>query len=111
MRCSLTIPPNTTSDHPLSQVFYFTEDLRGEIHQVVVRIPRGHCYLAGLQVRTGRAGRVVPSKSSGSEWLVGDGDTITLAQLVQLDPPQYAVEMRGYNNDDTFPHTFYLDIE
>lgn len=111
MRYELTIPPNTPQGKPLSQVFFYTASPNGRIQQWTVRVPLGHCYLAGLQVRTGRAGRVIPGLSSGTSWLIGNGDVVSGVQNIQLDPPQYAIEMRGYNEDDTYPHTFYLDLE
>lgn len=111
MRYELTIPPNTPRSTPLSQVFFYTMDLQGRINQWTVHIPRGHAYLAGFQVRIGRAGRVIPGLSSATDWIRGDGDVIIGASGIQLDPPQYAVELRGYNDDDTYPHTFYLDLE
>lgn len=110
MRYSLIIPPNTPQGSPISQTVYFTGELEARVMSWTVRIPLGHCYLAGLQVRAGRAGRVVPGRSSATEWLVGNGDNISGGGF-QLDPPQYAIELRGYNEDDTFSHTFYIDLD
>lgn len=110
MRFELTIPPNTPVGAPVSQTFQYTGNLNGHIMGYVVRIPKGHAYLAGLQMYAGRKGRVIPALGSGVEWMRGDGDTIISSDIIELEPPQYAVELRGYNLDDTFSHTFYLDL-
>lgn len=107
-RFELSIPANTPASNPVSQVVIVGQS---EFNSQTVIIPKGHAYLAYLQVRAGRGGRVVPSHDSNVDWLRGNGDTIRYNQHIQLDPPQYVIELRGYNLDDTYSHTFYIDFE
>lgn len=107
-RFELTIPPNTPANAPISQVIKVGQESFN--HQVVL-IPKGHAYLAFLQITAGRGTRVVPSNDSNVDWLRGNNDRVEYNQHIQLDPPQYVIEVRGYNLDDTYPHTFYIDLE
>lgn len=111
MRFELTIPPNTPIGNPVSQTYQYIGSMNnGLIAGYVIRIPKGHAYLAGFQVYAGRKGRAIPAPGSGTEWVRGDGDNVISNDIIQLEPPQYAIELRGYNLDDTFQHTFYLDL-
>lgn len=107
-RFELTIPPNTPTSRPVSQLAKVGQS---EFNALTIEIPRGHAYLAGLQVIAGRAGIVIPTSDSNAQWLKGDGSRVTYNQHIQLDPPQYVLEFRGYNLDDTYTHTFYMDFE
>lgn len=115
MRYELTIPPNTPIQSPVVVRAQFTGSPSGRISHSIVRIPSGHAYLTGFQMVAGRTGRAIPASSSNVEWIRGDGGDgsglVDINEAIQLDPPQYAIELRGYNLDDTYTHTFYLDLE
>lgn len=107
-RFELTIPPNTPIEKPISTLVNVGAF---EFNREEIEIPRGHAYLAGLQVIAGRGGIIIPTWDSNSKWLKGDGSHVVYAQHIQLDGPQYILEFRGYNLDDTYSHTFYMDFE
>lgn len=109
MRLQLTVPRNTPPTSPLSIVGQFME--APFISRVSVTIPKGHMWLTGCQLRVGRRHSVLPEPGSSTEWLTDDGTTITRSVHIEIEPPLYSVELRGYNSDDTYPHSFYVDIE
>lgn len=82
------------------------------LSQVTVYIPKGHAYLTGLQMRAGHAGEVlVPERGSNTDWLIGDDQTVVTTMEVRYDFPSFEIQFRAYNSDDTWPHTFYIDLE
>ena len=107
-RFELAVPRNTPKGAPIVARLLVGQS---EFNHETVIIPKNHAYLAGLQVRAGRAGIVIPTSDSNVPWLRGDNDTIRYNIHIQLDPPQYVIELYGYNEDDTFDHTFYMDLE
>ncbi len=107
-RFELTIPPNTLESNPITQRVAVNQS---EFNHEIILIPKNHAYLARLKINAGRGGTVIPTPDSNTKWLRGDGDTIVYNQHIQLDPPQYILEFIGWNEDDTYPHTFYLDFE
>lgn len=110
MRLQILVPKNTAIASPVTIT---TQFMQGPIISVEeIFVPDGHAFLTGLQMRTGHAnGIVIPERGSTTEWLVDNGRTIRKGIRIVLDPPQYAVEFRAYNLDDTYPHTFYIDLE
>ena len=107
-RFELTIPPNTPINKPVTQTIKVGQEFFSSQR---IAIPKGHAYLAYLQINAGRAGRVVPSNDSNVEWLRGDDEVIIYNQHIQLDSPLFVLELRGYNTDDTYTHTFFIDFE
>lgn len=107
-RFELTISKNTPKNNPLIARLMVGQS---EFNRETIIIPKNHGYLTGLQVRAGRAGIVIPTSDSNVPWLRGDYDTLNYHIHIQLDPPQYVIELYGYNEDDTFEHTFYMDFE
>ena len=107
-RFELAIPKNTPIATPVSQIIAVGQ---ASFSVEKIRIPKGHAYLAGLQVVAGRSALVIPTQDSNTKWIVGDDDSLEYHIHIQLDPPQYYIELRGYNLDDTYQHTFYLDFE
>ncbi len=107
-RFELAIPRNTPINKPISQIVQVGQS---EFNTEIIEVPDGHAYLAGLQVIAGRAGIVVPTPDSNTAWLKGNGSRVVYHQHIQLDGPQYVLELKGYNLDDTYPHTFYMDFE
>lgn len=107
-RFELAIPPNTPENNPTIARLAVGQP---EFNSEVIRIPKNHAYLARLQIRAGRGGIVIPTPDSNVAWIRGDWETIIYNTHIQLDPPQYIIELYGWNEDDTYEHTFYVDLE
>lgn len=107
-RFELTIPPNTPQSNPVTNRVAVNISA---ITRETIRIPKNHAYLARMQIKAGRGGIVIPTPDSNTQWLRGDGEEVFYNQLIQLDAPQFILELIGWNEDDTYPHTFYIDLE
>lgn len=110
MRIDFTVPKNTPQSAPLSQSFVFMQ--APEITREQVTIEKGHAFLTGLQIYAGgRFFHVLPEAYSGVDWMTGDGVTIDKHIRIVLEAPRFMVELRGYNLDQVFPHTFRVDLD
>ncbi len=75
-------------------------------------IPKGHAFLTGLQMYAGHAFvRVIPEGDSNVEWLTDDNRVITKNITLTYDAPSFEIIFKCYNEDDSFPHTFYIDLD
>lgn len=109
MRFKLTIPPRTPIGAPVTAEYRFA---RNEISREHVHVPSGHAYLAGLQMRAGQQLSIyLPEPGSGEEWITGNGSDYNSSFRIVLDPPQYTIKFSGYNLDDTYEHSFYIDLD
>lgn len=109
MRVQITVPANTLQSAPQVTTVQFNGT---QMSSEIVRIPRGHAYLTGLQIRAGSQNEVViPEPGSNTQWLIGDGDTIEKHVPVSYNLPNFQVQITAYNLDDTYPHTFLIDME
>jgi len=100
------IPPNTPQNTPI------TLDLemeQGTICKLNIIIPPGHAALAGLALYAD-AEQIMPVTG----WLKGNNDNLIFDVDIPIpavgEPPTYKLTAQGYNEDDTYPHTFYLRI-
>lgn len=107
MNFELTVPRNTTE---ISPVINHYEPLVNKINNMVIRIPDGHKFLTRFQIRN--RGRVlVPVQGSGSIWLRGNDQTVNIPSFpFPLEGPPYDIDLVGWSEDDTYSHTFYVDI-
>ena len=108
MNFKLTIPPSTTEKNAVLQSF---DIARRVVNQIVVHIPDGHKYLGHFQIKT-RGKLIVPEFGSGDEWLEGNNQNLNIAfaPALILDGPPYEITLRGWNEDDTYEHTFYAEV-
>lgn len=110
MRIDFTVPKNTPQAAPFSQTFVFMEG--PNIDSEIIVIEKGHAFLTGLQIYAGgRFFHVLPEAYSGVDWMTGDGVTITKHIHIPLEAPRYMIELRGYNLDAVFQHTFRVDLD
>ena len=110
MRLQITVPPNTPAGKPVSATGSF--EASDTIHSVTIQIPTGHAYLTGIQVKRGDRGLIiVPAPGSNTDWIIDDGRTIAFPLDIKLEPIRKEVIVYAYNIDDTYPHTFYVDVE
>ena len=110
MRISITVSPNTPISAPASATGNFIQSNKISLERVIIL--RGHAYLTGIQIHAGRRGdTIVPAPGSNTNWISGDGDTLEYHYEVPIEPIQNTVKVFAYNLDDTYPHTFFVDIE
>lgn len=104
----LTIQPNITESNPTRLSFDIG---RAQISTMKVSIPDGHKYLAHFQTRT-RGRIIIPEFGSGELWVVGNDMTVNIIppQPIILDGPPYEITLIGWNEDDTYPHSFHLEV-
>lgn len=110
MRIALIVPPNTPVNKPVTATGNFIQGDRITLERVIIL--KGHAYLTGIQINAGRRGDViVPAPGSNTNWISGDGDTLEYHYEVPIEQVQNTVKIFAYNLDDTYPHTFFVDLE
>lgn len=101
-----TIEPNTSETSPVTMDLILEQ---GTISKINIVIPPGHAALAGLALFTDDT-QILPL----SGWLKGNSDNLTFDVDISVpgvgSPPDYKITAKGYNTDDTYPHTFYIRI-
>lgn len=109
MDYKLTIPPSTTEKNAVFQSF---DIARRVVNKINVHIPDGHKYLTHLQIKT-RGKLILPEFGSSDEWLEGNNQdkTTTFSPPLVLDGPPYEITLRGWSDDDTYPHTFFVEVQ
>jgi hypothetical protein len=98
------VPPNTPPTNPLIRTLELTA---GEIRQIHVVIPPGHCGLTGIRFRL-REQVLIPA--SPDAWIQGDDVALVFPEKFELPdtPPRLNVE--AYNEDEVYPHAFQVNI-
>jgi len=79
----------------------------GVLRRVDVRIPYGHGALARLQVWD-QARQVLPAEAD--HWIKGNRQSLTYELNWPLQGPPYELTLRGWNEDDSYPHRFDVDF-
>jgi hypothetical protein len=104
----IQVPPNTLE---AGAVVAHYDIARRTINRAIVRIPEGHKELAALQILT-RGRLIVPEFGSGERWIRGNGNIqeIPFSPALVLDGPPYEITLRAYNEDDTYPHGFSVEV-
>lgn len=105
----ITANPNTLDTSPVR--LDYDMGLTNQINRIIVHIPEGHKELAGLKVLT--LGRIlIPQTGSGELWIRGNGNTpqVFFSPPLVLDGPPYSITLQAYNSDDTYPHSFTVEI-
>jgi len=101
-----TIPANTAEGTPETLDLVLEE---GTVSKVQVIIPPGHAALAGLQIFND-VEQVIPK----SGWLKGNNDRLDFDVDIKItgtgEPVEYKFTAKGFNDDDTYEHTFYIRI-
>lgn len=110
MYTNLNVPPNTPIARPVSFTLPFMDAL--VIRHERIDIPKGHAFLTGIQLYAGgRVLRFLPEAGSGNEWIQGDGITYERYIPFHLEPPRFYIEIRAYNLDAVYTHSFYINLE
>jgi hypothetical protein len=101
----IIIPANTPESSPITKETTIQGYFLEKVH---VLIPHGHQALAGLRIKYGLK-QIIPYEEG--TWIKGEGESLTFTPLYEL--PEYTCKLilEGYNEDDTYDHSFYLRFE
>jgi len=97
---SITIPANTLSAAPTIETLKIAH---GIISKIMVRPRPGHAALAHLVILH-HEHQIAPS-TEGMD-LSGDAHPIDWEEYYESYQPPYEFKLKGWNDDDTYPHTF-----
>lgn len=103
----LILPANTPER---SAVEVIIPVYAGFLENVAVLFPDGCAQLARVALFD-RDSRLVPGSSSPTPWLTGDNETIKAQVGRKVSGPPYLLKLRGWNEDDTYPHIPTIRIE
>lgn len=102
--CSLTIPANTLQSAPVEESL----DLPfGRIKQVFVLHPAGSVGLAHVQVFY-QTRQIIPA--TPGESFVGNKTVRDFPDNIPIHEPPFAITIRGWNLDETYEHTIYVEL-
>ncbi|MHA1263387.1 MAG: hypothetical protein ACTSSA_15165 [Candidatus Freyarchaeota archaeon] len=79
----------------------------GIIHSIIVTIPPGSGYLAGCQLLANSI-HVLPRHKD--TWITGEHVNVNYREWWELKPAVNDLELRAYNEDDTYSHRIRLLI-
>lgn len=99
-QASITIPKNTIADAPTTVMLGIAH---GIITKIMVRPRPGHAALAHLVIRH-HEHQIAPSTEDMS--FSGDTFPIDWEEYYESYQPPYELKLQGWNEDDTYPHTF-----
>lgn len=101
----ITYPPNTPKEREQVNILRLT---RGIVKRVELVFPRGCAGLVGVRIFRGPV-QVIPLNFPA--WIETDGETVRINSDIDLRVNPYELEVRGYNNDDTYQHTIRVRVE
>lgn len=99
-QASITIPKNTAQSNPTEETLRIAH---GIITKFMVRPRFGHASLAHLVILH-HEHQIAPSTENMD--LHGDEAPIDWEEYYESYQPPYELKLKGWNEDDTFPHTF-----
>lgn len=98
-QAQITLPANTPRSDPVEQEIIIHP---GTLTQVDLEFPDGCAGLARLQILHWDV-LLFPSNRDG--FFSGDGSYISFSEEITFDEAPYTLTIRGWNLDDTFPHS------
>jgi len=101
----LTIPANTPETAPVEKSVTVEGAVLDAMHFL---IPDGHVGLARLAIFYGIK-QLFPYETG--TWLRGNAESFSLTLKWKLPEPKLDLLLKGWNEDDTYPHTFYVRME
>ena len=99
-QASITIPKSTTSTDPETAILKIAH---GIITEFMVRPRAGHAGLAHLVILH-HEHQIAPSTEEMD--IHGDAFPIDWEEYYESYQPPYELKLKGWNEDDTYPHTF-----
>jgi len=101
---SIEAAPKTPKERPATKTLKLHA---GVITKISILIPVGHAALAHLAIYDGET-QIMPWGED--QYIEGDGETIVWEPDYVLASEPARLEARAWNEDDTYPHTFYIRI-
>jgi hypothetical protein len=101
---SITIPKSTTSAIPTTEMLRIAH---GIITKIMVRPRPGHAALAHLVILH-HEHQIAPSTENMD--FSGDTFPIDWEEYYESYQPPYELKLKGWNDDDTYPHTFDIFV-
>lgn len=101
---TLTIPANTAEADAIEEIL---ECCHGTVRAVFILVPPGHAGLAHLQIYR-QTHQVWPTTIGQS--FVGDDTIYHFEDNFPIHEAPYQVTLRGWNDDDTHEHSFYVKL-
>ena len=98
----ITIPKNTTRGSPTDVRLPIA---RGIITEFSVLIPPGHAGLAHLVIN--HAGHQIAPSTENMD-IHGDNMLLDWKEYYEFYQPEFELKLLGWNDDDTYPHTFVV---
>lgn len=96
---AVAIPANTPATAPVEEDVHLSP---GTVVRVDFQFPRGCVGLVHVQVWKGEH-QVWPVNTDGN--ISSEGQTVTFPEDYDVDEDPFTLTLRGWNLDDTFPHT------
>ena len=103
-QASITIPASTTQASPTTEVMGIAH---GIITKIMVRPRAGHRWLAHCVILH-HEHQIAPS--TGGMDLHGDAAPIDWEEYYESYQPPYELKIKGWNDDDTYEHTFDIFV-
>ncbi len=101
---SITIPANTTKATPTVEMLGIAH---GIITKIMVRPRPGHAGLAHCVILH-HEHQIAPS-TEGMDF-AGDSHAIDWEEYLEVSQPPYELKIKGWNDDDTYAHTFDISF-
>ena len=106
MNFSINIPANTLESSPVRTDHVIPmQTIRG----LYIDIPEGHKYLARIRILS-QGRQIIPEPQSGDQYLRGNNQRVQVVNRIGLEGPPYMLTLEGWNEDDTYPHAFYVVV-
>lgn len=99
-QASITIPKSTTKASPTTEIL---EIAKGIITVIMIRPRAGHAALAHLVILH-HEHQIAPSTENMD--IRGDMFPIDWEEYYESYQPPFELKLKGWNDDDTYPHTF-----
>lgn len=100
----VNVPANTTAKSPVWQQFKVT---KGTITQWLIFSDPEAADLLHFKLSY-QGSQIIPFR--GNEWLEGFLQPVTLTENIELNKPPYVLDVRAYNEDDTFRHEVWIYV-
>lgn len=101
----ITTQPNVQISSPLISRIVLTS---GIIKSVAIYFPFGHGGLTGVSFWM-YTRQVLPNELD--TWFIGNDLWLVLNTSIKVDTDPYLFEIRTYNTDSVYAHSFYITIE
>jgi len=100
----VVVPADTGEDAPVEQTLKLT---RGVIHLVEVRFKYGPNFMVGARLYH-EGHQLYPTNPD--EDIREDGRAVVFPDYFPLDIAPYALKVRAYSPNTTYPHTIYIRV-